>query len=396
MRGIFESYLQHRFRAAGAVTPRQQLEVVRALRREAQEKGMVPVDEGTVARLDLGDAAVQAVLRGEQVVLSGSGKQAARRSAQAELPTPAKVGILLAIMLLPLALAGVFLARRGERAASPLATATLPAPLVTATPSATPTLSGGVAAEIGGEAPSSARSTETPTPTPDERVVYLPEGNNAASDPTAPASIAIGGMHYVVHEGHVEPKSGVWQPQGVEWLAGTEVRKVIAVPRALLEQAQLVVGDAIYLRYRNGFTATYTLVQVLEDVVVDQIEVLTSSKPSLVIIGYTNDLRSPRRLVAIAEMTYPAPTPIRTTPPPTSTPPPSETPAPPPYTTIGSCNLRAAPTTQAAVVNVLPKGAAVWLVPGVAPVVSAGTTWVYVHTEFGEGWIVFALLVPHP
>jgi len=128
---IFRAYLQRRYQAAGAVTPEQQLAVIDTLIEEARQ-GIVPIDTQHVARLDPQDPAVQAVLRGEDVVVSGRRTlkpQGDWRSRVSELPTSTKFLLLAVIGLLP-SLFGLWLIFSGFSKPSSPSTPTDTAPLV--------------------------------------------------------------------------------------------------------------------------------------------------------------------------------------------------------------------------------------------------------------------------
>ena len=300
---IFEKYLQYRFERANAITPGQRLEVLEEVRADAQ-RGMVPIDENTMASLDLNDPAVQAVLRGENVSMGAH--SAKRKRGKVPNSDRNKLFIVAAIVLVPILLALLFLGYRGRAKAA--ANAPTETPLASATPTTDPvmiaqqTLSAQATqtqAALMAEASPTLPPTETPPP---QQVLY--SSGIAADEPTAPASIEIAGRRFVVLEGQVDSKTGVWEPEGVEWLLDTAVRKVFAIPLEMLKDAQLTVGDPIYVRYRNGYTVTYALTQAT-DVIVDQIEILNSNKPSMVIIAYTGNFDDPHRLILVGEIPVP-------------------------------------------------------------------------------------------
>ena len=100
MRTMFEKYLAYRYQRAGAVTPGQKLEVVRAVLEDAQG-GKVPIDERNMVTLDTSDLNVQAVLRGESVSM-GAGVAPKRRKGGACGQTDTRKKVLI--------MAGIFLA----------------------------------------------------------------------------------------------------------------------------------------------------------------------------------------------------------------------------------------------------------------------------------------------
>jgi hypothetical protein len=221
--------------------------------------------------------------------------------------------------------------------------------------------------------------TETPPP---QQVLY--SSGIAADEPTAPASIEIAGRRFVVLEGQVDSKTGVWEPEGVEWLLDTAVRKVFAIPLEMLKDAQLTVGDPIYVRYRNGYTVTYALTQAT-DVIVDQIEILNSNKPSMVVIAYTNNFDDPHRLVLIGEI----PVPFQSR---ENAPAPTAIPGMRAVVIGDGVRLRQLPSLTANTLNNLPIGMEVLVMPNVQPLVSDSMQWVFVQSPLGSGWIAQDLL----
>ena len=126
---IFEKYLQYRFEHANAITPGQRLEVLEEVRADAQ-RGMVPIDENTMASLDLKDPAVQAVLRGENVSMGAH--SAKRKRGRVQNSDRNKLFIMAAIVLVPILLALLFLGYRGRAKAA--ANAPTETPLASSTP----------------------------------------------------------------------------------------------------------------------------------------------------------------------------------------------------------------------------------------------------------------------
>lgn len=374
---VFERYLQYRFQRAGAVTAGQRLEVLQQIKEEAR-KGMVPLDESSVATLDLNDPAVQAVLRGESVSMGGQTLK--KKSPMFALPkaseSRSKVLILVAILLIPILGAILFLsARKASRVAALEAAYTAtPLPTMTAAPSTESVVS-----------PTVEIPTEVPTNTPPSNQVLYSSGK-AADEPTSPASIEIAGRRFVVLEGEVDGKSGVWQPSGVEWLRGTVVRKVFAIPQEMIEGISLTSGDPIQVRYRNGYTVTYALTQSTQ-VIVDQIELLRSNKPSIVILVYTGNLEDPYRTLLVGEV------PVPTT---------SMQAAPTATAMIGQraivlsdgARLRSAPSLKGSVIGGLSMGQEIFIISLAKTVEADGVIWVYVQTAIGNGWIANDLVIP--
>ena len=206
----------------------------------------------------------------------------------------------------------------------------------------------------------------------------------AADEPTAPASIEIAGRRFVVLEGKVDNKTGVWEPEGVEWLLDTAVRKVFAIPLEMLKDAQLAVGDPIHVRYRNGYTVTYALTQAT-DVIVDQIEILNSNKPSMVIIAYTGNFDDPHRLVLVGEI----PVPFQSR---ENAPEPTLIPGMRAVVIGDGVRLRQLPSLTSATLGNLPIGMEVLVMSNVQPLLSDNMQWVFVNSPLGSGWVAQDLL----
>ena len=372
----FERYLQYRFQQAGAVTAGQRLEVLNKIKEEARS-GMVPLDEHSVATLDLKDPSVQAVLRGESVSVGGRTLRPTKRFALPKATgTTGKILILLAIFLIPILLGFLYItlkksaATRSAANAALTATALVPTSTVTLPPSVTPAI------------------TETlsvvPTATLMQDQVQYSEGK-AAEGPASPASIEIGGRRLVVLQGTIDKKSGVWVPSGVEWLEGTAVRKVFAIPMEMMVGASISIGDPISVRYRNGYTATYAVTDSAQ-VVVDQIEVLRSNKPSIAVLMYTGNLEDPYRTVIFGEI--PLPPEAKTSAQPTPTMPVGLR----AVTLSEGVRLRQSPALNGELINGLPFGTEIYVITQIPSVVSNDIRWFYVQTPFGNGWVAENLI----
>jgi hypothetical protein len=95
--------------------------------------------------------------------------------------------------------------------------------------------------------------------------------------------------------------NGQWEPQGPEWLAGTELRKVVALPWTRQLQAfalSLQVGDQVALVMNNNQGLAYK-VKSIEQVEPTDTAILKGTTPSLVIILYQKG--APLRLVVVCE-----------------------------------------------------------------------------------------------
>ena len=366
---VFERYMQYRFQQAGAITAGQRLEVLNKIKDEARN-GMVPLDEHSVATLDLNDPSVQAVLRGESVSVGGRTLKPAKRFAMPSVTgTAGKILILLAIFFIPLLIGLVYLgSKKSADAKADAASAALTATASVPTPAPVEPTQAII------EAPT---VVSTPTLMPDQ--VQYSEGN-AAEGPASPASIEIGGRRLVVLQGTIDRKSGIWQPSGVEWLEGTSVRKVFAIPVELMAGAAISVGDPISVRYRNGYTATYA-VTGSSQVVVDQIEILRSNKPSIAILMYTGNLEDPYRSVVFGEIPLPPEARISALPTPT------QTVGLRAVTLAEGVRLRQSPTLSGGTVAALAFGSEIYVITQIPAVQANDLTWFYVQTSLGNGWI---------
>lgn len=301
---IFADYFRSRCEAAQAVTVGQRLEVLRVLREEARQ-GRVPVERGRVARLDPNDPPVAAILRGEKVVLAadeGGNASAASVGPRGKLSGRGRLLLLAGVFLIPVLLALLFVLWT-SKPPSVSAASTTEILVVDWMPTAT------LAAEATFSPTPTPTSTPTPTPAPllapaGEGGVRLVDGGGAPADSlSGPASLEINGQIFVVREGELA-EDGTWTPQGVEWLPGTFVRRVIAIPDVELRAISVHIGDRIYVRLRNGYVVAYVVVQVGE-VTAGQIELLTSTKPSVLVFGWLEGMGTPYRYVVIGEMYVP-------------------------------------------------------------------------------------------
>ncbi|MDT8899554.1 SH3 domain-containing protein (plasmid) [Thermanaerothrix sp. 4228-RoL] len=355
---IFRAYLQRRYQAAGAVTPEQQLAVIDTLIEEARQ-GIVPIDTQHVARLDPQDPAVQAVLRGEDVVVSGRRTlkpQGDWRSRVSELPTSTKFLLLAVIGLLP-SLFGLWLIFSGFSKPSSPSTPTDTAPLVLqVTPSGEATII-------------------------DQRSMIAPNSVQDMAD--VPVSLEIGDLRILLQPRSLDDDTGFgtrmtdWKPKGAEWLVGSRVRRVIAVPQTMLSPNSVTTGQPVTLRYQNGNLVSF-VVTFVGKVSVDQIEVMRSNVPSLAIILVSDD--PVWRYVLIAEQSdlilaatqAALPTPI------------------PPKTAVTqrSVRLRDKPSLSAQVLRTLEPNTTVVIVPGQEAVSADNYVWVYVSVDGLNGWVV--------
>lgn len=277
---IFEAYYQKKITLDGAVLPEEKIAVLEGMELELNEKGLIPISENQVAQFNPSHPVFEAILAGEQVNVSGE-EIGEKRGGLAGLSTGAKIGVLVGIMCIPVLLVFAFLRinRGGDEQAEVVALVeeTEPTETPTAIPTAVPT-------EVIVLPPVVVEPLATPTPS---EAVGGVSGSVAPSQGD-PASIEIGGRSFILATG--ETKNGVWSPRGAEWLTGTSIRRVIAIPYEDEFEADLlemvgsgVDGQLINIRLRSGEVVTYQI-----DGATwyrrDQIEVLTSDVPSVVVV----------------------------------------------------------------------------------------------------------------
>lgn len=265
----FERYWQERVQRADAITPGEKLTLVAALERELNVEGRLPLPSGP-ARIPVDHPIVAAALTGQPVSMGGSvvtSTPAVGERLQA-LPVAAKVALLGVIGLLPILLA-LLLMRSGDAAAAPL-----PTPTVTPTVQSTPTP---------WVTPTSIASATPLLPTATPYSISLVSGD-APSHHNDPASIELAGHSYILATGRVQ--NGSWLPSGAEWLEGTLLRRVVALPfePELVESlGAMRTGAVIQLRLRSGEVVKYR-VSAIERRQRQQIELLAGRAPSLLVI----------------------------------------------------------------------------------------------------------------
>jgi hypothetical protein len=97
-------------------------------------------------------------------------------------------------------------------------------------------------------------------------------------------------------------KEGRWEPETSEWLDGSELRRIVALPwtRQLEAVVQsLVPGDTMELQMSNGDILTY-LVEATNQVDRDDISILSSNQPSLALVLFQDDTE--KRWVVISNL----------------------------------------------------------------------------------------------
>lgn len=361
-RNTFETYLDHRFQKAGALTPGQKLEVIKQLEEEAQQQGRVPVGEKSVATVPIDHPAVQAVLRGEEVSL-GAMTVKNRAGGLNNLPGWAKIGILVGIVVLPL-LVGTLFIRSGKAAE--------------ATPTPSPTLEPTLP-------PLPTEPPPTPLPPPTSTPALMLGMGGPAENSRDPASIEIAAQLFIVGRGEVQ-EDGKWLPQSPEWLSGTEVRRVFAIPYENLAQASVETGDPIYVRTRGGQVLTY-LVRDVVRLQANQIETFFSLRPSLLVtlpmVG--GDVNSVERVVIFGEAQIEEVL-MEVVPETRSPSNPSANSTAPNSHTFGGTNLRDNPGLKSNVMIGMPANTPLYLSDS-PPVTIDDVTWVYVLSPYGYGWV---------
>jgi hypothetical protein len=280
---LFTKYFDQLAAQRGCFSVQDKLGLQRELREAASIQGVVPISMSQLARVQVSDPRVQAILNGQEVSLGGVMiKSEAQNSRQrlAEMGNGQKLIIILAVMLLPILLFVGFLAIRTKTKKPEPVTPTLTL-TPTILPSATPTPTSPVA----------------PTATP--FALVLKNDSKDAQGPNDPVSIEFGGVAFELTRSKLE--DGEWRPVLAEWLDGTELRRVIAVPFSQeVGQAveRLKYGDILRLRLASSEVAEYRLVDIAR-LKRHQIEVLSSLSPSLAVILHSE--RASERYVLIGE-----------------------------------------------------------------------------------------------
>ena len=354
---LFESYLEHRIQRDNALTPGQKLDVVKQLLEEARG-GVIPSGPNSVVRIPLDSPVVQAVLRGEPVSVGDTTVK--RKGGVQNLSTGQRLGIMgglaLLVIFLPILLYLLFGSKKETPTPSPTVTITetlIPSETPTPLPTETP---------IPTEAP-----TETPVP------ALFGGSGSPGEEANAPASIEIKGRLFVLQQGKVDGKNGEWNPEGPEWLAGTEVRRVLALPLAQLLDLPVIPGDQVTLRTRNGHVVVYPVTQVLQ-LTPNEIEAFMSLAPSIIVSLFDpNQVNNPARPVIIGELSSP--------------PEATATPVRQQAITTNGVNLRAEPSMDGFVIAGLPKGTWVSVPYPLQMQVAEGLEWIFVYTPLGNGWV---------
>jgi hypothetical protein len=346
---IFDEYLQFRFDRSGALTPGKKIALIEQLQAEA-EQGRVPVGQNKVASLPLESKSVQAVLAGENISMGATrvkgGLDISRTTQMLNrvqtLPMGQRVGLLAVIFVVLLGLT-VLIGR-----------------------------------VLGNRKPETAVGEPVITQVATAEVEVILSDSSPSKKPNDPASIEIGMTSFVL--GRSKIKNGVWEPVQAEWLEGTEVRRVLAIPRDGLERA-LQRGDVLRVRTRSGGIVPYRVAEITT-IQRTQIEALFSLEPSLAIVLYDETASSTREVVIakldLTELEISAIENFHMVSGPT-----------------GEINLRERPFGT--IIGVLVNGTLVEVLTDAEPVHSEGYKWVRVRTNYGaEGWVAASLLAEIP
>ena len=281
---LFAAYWQRAIAADEAITPGQKIETADRLEREARgDSGRegylrMPRIGGGSILLPVDHPLVAAALRGESMSMGGAMVTSEVATSPVEraqsLSVQARIGLLAAIVLLPVLFLCGFLALSGGDEAKAIAEAPTATPSPTPQPQVEPTAI---------EATATVLPTAEPTATP-YAIALQPVGGDAAPGGNDPASLEIAGYSYVLAVG--QAVNGQWVPSGAEWLGGTLLRRAIAVPwepDVAATVSALAPGAPIRLRLRSGEIVSY-LVQQVERRQRQEIEVMAGRSPSLVLI----------------------------------------------------------------------------------------------------------------
>lgn len=281
---LFTKYFDQLAAQRGCFSVQDKLTLQRELRAAAATQGTVPISLTQLARVQVSDPRLQAILNGQEVslggVMVGTG-QVTPRQRLAGMGNGPKLLVMLAIMLLPILLFVGFLVIRGEAKSSPTITM-IPTQTYTILPSAI--------------------STPTPPAAPSATPYALVLNNNDASvarGPNDPVSVEFGGVAFELTRSKLE--DGEWHPVLAEWLDGSELRRVVAVPFSQevgQAVARLKYGDILRLRLGSSEVAEYRLVDIVR-LKRHQIEALSSQSPSLAIVLHSE--RANERYVLIGD-----------------------------------------------------------------------------------------------
>ena len=271
---LFKRYFDQLAAQRGCFSVQDKLTLRRELRAAAATQGTVPISLTQLARVQVSDPRLQAILNGQEVslggVMVGTG-QATTRQRLTGMGNSQKLLVMLAIIILPILFFVGFVVLRGKVESTPTAT-----PTATQTPTFLP--------------------IATPPPTqpaaPSATPYALVLNNNDASvarGPNDPVSVEFGGVAFELTRSKLD--NGEWRPVLAEWLDGSELRRVVAVPFSQevgQAVARLKYGDILRLRLSSSEVVEYRLVDIAR-IKRHQIEVLSSLSPSLAIVLHSEE-----------------------------------------------------------------------------------------------------------
>ncbi len=281
LNSAFEKHYSQRIAKENAITPGQKKALIQKLRQELSVQGRVPLPAGPV-KLDVNHPVVKAAISGRSVTMSGKivkkDENLTVSQRMQNLPLPAKIAVMAAMVFLPciIAMALSFLLEPSEIAVI-LPTETI-TPTVTAT--ASPTASPPIVSPTSTSQPVPTQIIQnTPTPTD-----FIINNESIPAKSHDPASIEIAGLTYVLGTGQIT--NGVWQPKAAEWLSGSDLRRVIAIPydhQTVDILTSIPPGSRAFIRLRSGEIVEYKIEGTYR-VQRQQIEILAEKNPSMVII----------------------------------------------------------------------------------------------------------------
>lgn len=286
----FERYFQSLATQQGAVLPDERLAILQQMERELTEQGILPISEGEIAEFNVSNPTYAAILRGDEVTISGQSVSHQKRRID-ELPLPSKFSLLLIAFLLPVGVfVGLSMARSSDSAEI--------VPAVSPATTITPTMAIASAATPTKTLPAPEIIVRQPTITPMPSLTPLPLTElrgSAAPQSTDPASLQLAGDSFILSVGTTN--NGIWLPRGAEWLEGSTLRRVIAIPFSQPVSSKIndliPAVDSVQLRLRSGEVVHY-VVREIGRYRRDQIETLASGSPSIAIVlyGEEGDMRT--------------------------------------------------------------------------------------------------------
>lgn len=297
-----EAYFSARCKREGWITYSDKINGIAVIRDEILNGMCIMTD--TTFRLPSDAPVVMALRDGRPISVAGGERDTVVTTSTTTDKKRGFLGIGLLLLLLIMGLMMVFLPKKPSQAE----------------PTQTETTS--VAAQVGDEGTTptdfptptntpTPRPTATPAPTPsplptrNEEGLPIEEGetNFELRPDNAPISLEIGGVIYEVGIADIA-KEISWQPRGgAEWLLGTTLRMVFAVPYDEKVLNQLVF-DSTTMRVRtlSAQTRDFRLTHVSR-VRCQEVETMSVAEPSILVVFYDeqNNSSDCRRYVAIGD-----------------------------------------------------------------------------------------------